>query len=106
MVEKHFDIIGTKGPEVMLVNVADYQSAQTLSQKDINIFKAILTSSAQVENNNSKSSILSVFKVEKGLVELNNLLKNKTSPQDLMKIVHTQIHPSLELAYDLESKIK
>jgi hypothetical protein len=61
---------------------------------------------ARFENNNSNSSILSVFKVETGLVELNNLLKNKTSPQDIMKIVHTQIHPSLQLAYDLESKTK
>ena len=60
---------------------------------------------ARFENNNSNSSIRSVF-IETGLVELNNLLKNKTSPQDIMKIVHTQIHPSLQLAYDLESKTK
>ena len=51
-------------------------------------------------------SIVFVSKVENGLVELNNLLNTKASPQDLMRIVHTQIHPSLQLAYDLESKIK
>ena len=58
---------------------------------------------AQVDNHNS---IVSVSKIENGLVELNNLLNNKAPPEDLMKIVHTQIHPSLQLAYNLEFKIQ
>jgi hypothetical protein len=45
--KKHFDVIGTKGPELILVNIADYQSAQALSQKAIKIFKAILKPPAQ-----------------------------------------------------------
>jgi hypothetical protein len=60
----------------------------------------------QVNNHNSNRIIVSVSKIENGLVELNNLLNNKASPQDLMKIVHVHIHPSLQLAYNLESKIK
>jgi hypothetical protein len=86
-----------------LVNIGDYQSAQALSQKAIKIFEAILKPPAQDENHNTNRSIVSVSKVENGLVELNNLLNTKASPQDLMRIVHTQIHPSLQLAYDLES---
>jgi hypothetical protein len=89
--------------ELTLVNIGDYQSAQALSQKAIKIFEAILKPPAQDENHNTNRSIVSVSKVENGLVELNNLVNTKASPQDLMRIVHTQIHPSLQLAYDLES---
>ena len=58
---------------------------------------------AQVDNHNS---IVSVSKIENGLVVLNNLLNNKAPPQDLMKIVHAQFHPNLQLAYNLEFKIQ
>ena len=94
------------GNELTLVNIGDYQSAQTLSEEAIKIFEENLKPPAQDENHNTNRSIVFVSKVENGLVELNNLLNTKASPQDLMRIVHTQIHPSLQLAYDLESKIK
>jgi hypothetical protein len=93
----------TDGHELVLVNIGDYQSAQTLSKKAIKIFEGKLKPPFQVDNYNSNSSIVSVSKIENGLLELNNLLNNKASPQDLMKIVHTQIHPNLQLAYNLES---
>ena len=91
------------GNELTLVNIGDYQSAQTLSEEAIKIFEENLKPLAQDENHNTNHSIVSISKVENGLVELNNLLNTKASPQDLMRIVHTQIHPSLQLAYDLES---
>ena len=91
------------GNELILVNIGDYQSAQTLSEEAIKIFEENLKPPAQDENHNTNHSIVSISKVENGLVELNNLLNTKASPQDLMRIVHTQIHPSLQLAYDLES---
>jgi hypothetical protein len=101
--KKHFDIIGTKGTELILVDTTDYQSAQALSAEANKIFVAMLKPAAQVDNHNS---IVSVSKIENGLVELNNLLNNKAPPEDLMKIVHTQIHPNLLLAYNLEFKIQ
>ena len=91
------------GNELTLVNIGDYQSAQALSEEAIKIFEENLKPLFQVNIHNSNGSIASVSKVENGLVELNNLLNTKASPQDLMRIVHTQIHPSLQLAYDLES---
>jgi carbohydrate-binding DOMON domain-containing protein len=42
----------------------------------------------QVNNHNSNRVIVSVSKIENGLMELKSLLNNKASPQDLMKIVH------------------
>ena len=58
----------------------------------------------QGDTDDSNSGIASVSKVEGSLAELNNLLNNKALPEDLMKIVHTQIHPSLQLAYNLEPR--
>ena len=40
-------------------------------------------------------------------MELNNLLNNKKAlPENLMEMIHehTQIHPSLQLAYNLEPR--
>ena len=40
--KKHFDIIGTKGNELILVDTTDYQSAQALSAEANKIFVAML----------------------------------------------------------------
>ena len=66
------------GTELILVNTTDYQSAQALSAEANKIFVAMLKPPAQVDNHNTYS-IVSVSKIENGLVELNNLLNNKAS---------------------------
>ena len=68
---------------------------RTIVMEVIKIFEGKLNPLFQVDNYNSNSSIVFFSKIENGLVKLNNLLNNKASPQDLMKIVHTQIHPNL-----------
>ena len=50
-------------------------------------------------NNNSNNNIIS--KLEKRMVDLKNSVNDKVSAQELMALVHTQIHPSLQLAYNL-----
>jgi hypothetical protein len=104
--EVHSYSLGNNDNELVLANIADYQSALALSRVAIKIFEGKLRPLFQVDNHNSNSSITSVSKIENGLVELNNSLKNKATPHDLMKIVHTQIHPSLQLGYNLESRIR
>jgi hypothetical protein len=104
--EVHSYRLGNNDNELVLANIADYQSALALSRVAIKIFEGKLRPLFQVDNHNSNSSITSVSKIENGLVELNNSLNNKATPHDLMKIVHTQIHPSLQLAYNLESRIR
>lgn len=94
--EGHSDSLGNKGNELVLANTGDYQSAQVLVVEAIKIFEEKLKRLAQVDNNNSNIRTVSVYKIENGLVDLNNLLNNQASPKDLMKIVHTQIHPSLQ----------
>jgi hypothetical protein len=91
--------------ELVLVNIWNYQSAQALSGKAVEVFEGNLRPLTQVDNNSSNSDIAYITKVENSLMELNNLLNNKKAlPENLMEIVHTQIHPSLQLAYNLESR--
>jgi hypothetical protein len=89
--------------ELILVNIWDYQSAQALSGEAIKIFDRRLMPLAQFDNdNNNNNDIVYVSKVENSLGELNNLLNNHTLPENLMEIIHTQIHPGLQQAYNLE----
>ena len=73
----------------------DYQSAQKLSEKASQIFRGNLPSS-----NNTDSVIMT--KLEKNMVDLSHLVENKAPAQELMMLVHEQIHPSLQLAYSLK----
>ena len=81
-----------------LVNIADYQSAQALATKAIEIFNNELRSS----NGNVTNPIA---KLEDGLTQLNNSIKNKASPMDVMIIGHTQVHPNLQAAFNLQLKM-
>jgi hypothetical protein len=81
-----------------LVDTADYQSAQVLATKAIEIFNSELRSS----NGNVTSPIA---KLEDGLTQLNNSIKNKASPMDVMIIGHSQVHPNLQAAFNLQLKM-
>ena len=76
--------------------MTDYQSAQGLATKAQEIFKTELKPIAP-----SNSSAI-VINLENGLTQLNNSIKNKASPMDIMMIVHTQIHPNLLEAFNLK----
>lgn len=80
-----------------LVNVGDYQSAQGLAAKSLEVFYDHLNpmmykNATSVYSNN----------LESGLIQLNNSIKEKDSPMNLMMIVHTQIHPNFIEAFDIQ----
>jgi hypothetical protein len=79
-----------------LVNVADYQSAQALSAKAQEIFNNELRPLA---NRNATNSIA---KLEDGLIQISDLIENKSSPMELVMVGHSQVHPSLQSAFDLQ----
>jgi hypothetical protein len=72
-----------------LVNMSNYQSAQALSVKALDIFntelKPIIPADATAFATN----------LENALIQLNNAIRNKSSPMDIMMIAHMQIHPNL-----------
>lgn len=78
-----------------LVNLTDYQSAQALAAKALEIFNTELRPIAP----NNSSALLT--NLENGLTQLNASIRNKASPTDIMMIVHTQIHPNTLQAFNL-----
>jgi hypothetical protein len=83
-----------------LVNVSDYQSAQALATKASEIFNTKLKHVTMSGNNNNVTAF--VTSLENGLTQLNDSIAKKASPLDVMKIVHTQIHPNLLEAFNLQ----
>jgi hypothetical protein len=88
--------LDNKGRNYTLADMTDYQSAQALTTKAQNIFKTELKPIA------SGNSSVHVVNLENGLMQLNNSIKNKASPTDVMMVVHTQIHPNLSEAFNLK----
>jgi hypothetical protein len=78
------------------INVAEYQSAQALSAKALEIFNSELRPMTQ-----DNSSTVSISNLEKGLIQLNRSIGDKASPMDIMMVVHTQIHPNLLEAFNI-----
>ena len=70
----------SKGRNYSLVDITDYQSALTLATKAQDIFKTELKPIAP-----GNSSAFAV-NLENGLTQLNNAIKNKASPMDIMMI--------------------
>jgi hypothetical protein len=79
-----------------LVDITDYQSAQALVTKAQEIFNTEFKLIAP-----GNTSIF-ITNLENGITQLNNSIKNKASPMDVMMIVHTQIHPNLLEAFNLK----
>jgi hypothetical protein len=79
-----------------LIHNADYQTAQALAKKGLVFFNSDLRHMA----NNNKAIFIN--NLEKGLEHLNNSIENKGSPTEIMMIVHTEIHPNLLEAFNLE----
>lgn len=82
----------------MIINMANYQSAMGLANKLQDIFNKELNPVIASKN---ESSIFG-NNLEKGIVQLENSIKQKAAPMEIMKIVHAQIHPSLVEAFNLQ----
>jgi hypothetical protein len=94
------DVGGGEGSESginpsSLVNMTDFQSAQALAAKALEIFNTELR---PIATNNSSASLTNL---ENGLSKLNESIRKKGSPTDVMMIVHTQIHPNILQAFNL-----
>jgi hypothetical protein len=81
-----------------LVDIVDYQSAQALAAKALEIFNVELKPMAS--NNNTTTAFIA--NLENGLTQLNNSIRKKAPPIDIMMIVHTQVHPNLLEGFNLQ----
>ena len=90
-----------KNSNYSLVNIADYQSAQALVKKTLEIFNTDLR--PLIANNYSS---VFVTNLDNGLIHLTNSIASKASPLDIMMIVHSEIHPNLLGAFNLELELR
>ena len=80
-----------------IVNMANYQSAKGMAEKLSDIFNKELKPTISQNGTAVYSTNL-----ESGIIQLVNSIEYKVSPMDIMMIVHTQIHPNLIGAFDLQ----
>ena len=87
-----------------IVNLTNYESALAFSDNALEKYhNDISTASLPLsEENNTTNSQNYLKKLENGLTEFNNAIKNKENPIKVMEIVHTQIHPNLQILFDLK----
>jgi|SoiMethySBSTD1v2_1073268.scaffolds.fasta_scaffold197403_2 hypothetical protein len=87
-----------------IVNHTNYESALAFSNTALEKYKNdIATDSLPIsEENNTINSQNYLKKLENGLTEFNNAIKNKENPMKVMEIVHTQIHPNLQILFNLK----
>ena len=102
---------GTKSEQSKLLstnnsifNYADYETAKALLVEIKDIFENHLKSSSN--NAIGSQSVNDISKLEKDLEKLSNLINNNNgSPAEVMELVHLQIHPSLQTAFGLQTKM-
>jgi hypothetical protein len=83
-----------------LVNITDYQTAQALAMKVQELFDNQIMNSSLSEG--SETVDQSINNVSTALKELVTDINKKSSPMDIMTIVHTKIHPNLMTAFGLQ----
>ena len=105
------NIEGTKSEQSKLFstnnsifNYADYETAKALLVEIKDIFENQLKSPS--DNAINSQSVNAISKLEKDLEKLSNLINNNNgSPAEVMKLVHLQVHPSLQTAFGLQTKM-
>ena len=87
-----------------IVNLTNYESALGFSTAALDKYKNEISTVSPLisEENNTTNSQNYLKKLENGLTEFNNAIKNKENPIKVMEIVHTQIHPNLQILFDLK----
>jgi hypothetical protein len=83
----------------IIVNLANYQTAQALFGKAQQILNKDLKPITAEPTSNVTTFII---KLDNGLIQLRNAVNNGAAPMDVMMIVHTQVHPNLQKAYNLQ----
>jgi len=86
-----------------LLNFSNYESALGFSQNALDkYYNEISAVSTPLSENNTTTSQNYIKKLENGLLELNNAIKNKENAMKVMEIVNTQIHPNLQVLFNLK----
>ncbi|HLN35668.1 MAG TPA: hypothetical protein VK250_10380 [Nitrososphaeraceae archaeon] len=86
-----------------ILNYDDYQTSLALTTEVKNIFNYL--KSIDQNSNKSKSDSSLLDKLEMDIDTLHNILLNNGSAGELMRLVHLTIHPVLQEAFNLKTKM-
>ena len=100
IIPNHSNMVEENDNSTKVVNMANYQSARQLSERAYEIFENQLDPSTTSSNNTNSNTAITM--VEESLLHLKDSVNQKASAQDLMMLVHGQLHPNLQLAYNLK----
>ena len=87
--------------QMSIVNLSSYESALSFADYALKKFNSDIKTSIP-ENNTKTQNFLK--QLDNGLLEFNTAIKNHENPMKVMKIVHTKIHPNLQILFTLKSK--
>ena len=82
--------------DLPLYRIYDYETAKVLSENVNRLFDNDLRPLSLVSETDN------IDKLENNLRQLKYSIEVRASPEDLMNIVHVQIHPTLQKVYDLD----
>ncbi|HJS65424.1 MAG TPA: hypothetical protein VJ767_11295 [Nitrososphaeraceae archaeon] len=82
----------------VIIDHSDYLVARELSKEVNTIFYLYLKSFEGL----NKENINNVLRLENNLQTLNVMVENKESPSEIMKLVHLEIHPTMQKIYSLK----
>lgn len=88
-------MIGVDGEHNTIVNMMDYESAQALAARAQELFNTKLK--AMAESNATEA----VRALDAGLKKLKQAIDDKAPDDNVDVIVHTDIHPNIQKAYNL-----
>jgi hypothetical protein len=81
-----------------ITNQEKYKTSHEYAKRALELFYVKLSTHGTKEDTNSVANA----QIEKGLRELINAIENKADPMEIKMIVHTKIHPNLQIAYNLK----
>jgi hypothetical protein len=85
--------------QMSIVNFSRYESALSFADYALKKFNSDIKTS--IPGNNTKTQNF-LKQLENGLLEFNTAIKNHENPMKVMKIVHTKIHPNLQVLFNLK----
>jgi flagellar basal body-associated protein FliL len=85
--------------QMSIVNFSSYESALSFADYALKKFNSDIKTS--IPGNNTKTQNF-LKQLENGLLEFNTAIKNHENPMKVMKIVHTKIHPNLQVLFNLK----